>query len=284
MLQKLIDIAKGAGEIVMKHYGSRDLQVEWKEVESRGGFNRQDLVTIADKESDAYIRKKVLELPHVKVVTEECTQVPKDYSGLVVFGDPIDSTSSFKKGKDSFSIILGAAINGVPTFGVVYIPARETIYFAEKGQGAYLQFLKANNKPTIIRTCEVISRLETSCLVRDDDMGGKKKKFSEVIEGLTHRSIHEDGSAGIRICAVAQGSGDTYLHPSDTISQWDTAGPQVVLEEAGGKISNAFGEPLIYAPNNLQHSNGVLASNGVLHPDLVREVKELCARFNINKV
>lgn len=274
-LGKVIDIAKGAGEIVMKHYGP-DVATRYKEVVSPHGFNRMDPVTVADEEADAYIRERLAEeFPSEEILSEESPTVPSSYDGRFWCVDPIDGTRSFKTQQTGFAILIGLA-NGIqPELGVVYAPAKETMFYAERGKGAFRSVAGIESK---IEVSDWKS-IQDSRFVVTNEPGQKVKAYTHVVQEMVGWRV-TDGGAGLRMSKVAAGEGDTYIHESDTISKWDTCAAQCIIEEAGGKVSNVFGAPLNYKQEGASWKEGVAASNGTLHGALIEEAGRILEKHN----
>lgn len=130
--QSVIPLIKEAGSILLSYRQSS--------YETNTKNHAEDFVTTADKESDAYIRKELQKLfPGDTILSEENSYRPENYTGRVWMIDPLDGTKAFIGGSESFSIMIGLAVNGVPTLGVTYAPAVDKLYWAEKGSGAYLE-------------------------------------------------------------------------------------------------------------------------------------------------
>jgi len=87
------------------------------------------------------------------------------------------------------------------------------------------------------------------------------------------------GSVGIKVGLIIEQQCDLYVHLSPRTKQWDTCAPEIILHEAGGKITDLFGQPLVYNSPEVQNRNGVVASNGIAHDEIVAALQPLLAEF-----
>jgi 3'(2'), 5'-bisphosphate nucleotidase len=87
------------------------------------------------------------------------------------------------------------------------------------------------------------------------------------------------GSVGLKIGLIATQICDLYIHLSPRTKQWDSAAPEIILEESGGKLTDLFGEKIVYNTQDVFNYNGILATNGVSHADAVEKLKPLLAKF-----
>ncbi len=153
--------------------------------------------------------------------------------------DPLDGTKEFIKKTDEFTINIALIHDGIPIAGFIMVPCTGVFYYAIKGKGAYVldgtEPMKINtrmqgeNEPTII----VVSRSHP------DDLTLKE------IEKVHDRSLITAGSA-LKFLLIAEGKAHYYPRMV-SIMEWDTAAAQIILEEAGGRLVDAFDEkPLVY--------------------------------------
>lgn len=260
MLEKVTDIAKGAGEILIR-YKNGGFEVKQK------GTNPSDLVTSADYASDKYIRKRLEEeFTRDKVLSEETYSSVDDFSGKVWIVDPLDGTDLFSQRKAGFCVIIGLCKDGVPTLGVVYDPVNNDLYFAEKGKGAYVQ--KGDTKRELV-VSEIGSVSQARAIIKPSDEGARPyDRLPELIRVSEQLSGY---SAGMKIMRIASGEIEFYFDGAYRASKWDTCGSQTILEEAGGKITGLRG-PLDYCQQETRWPEPFLASNGVIHKPILDEI------------
>ena len=84
----------------------------------------------------------------------------------------------------------------------------------------------------------------------------------------------QSGSVGLKMGLLAEGLAHVYLHPGQKTNVWDTCGPEVILHEAGGVVTDINGEPLRYCDREVRNLRGVVASNGVMHDRVIEAIRE----------
>jgi len=253
MINDLISIAKEAGSIIKEGFNKK-LKVEFKS-------NDSDLVTNIDKASEKliadFIKKKY---PSHGIHAEEGGNI-KNGSEYIWVIDPLDGTVNFAHGLPIFSISIGLQKNGKTIAGVVYDVAMDVLYKAESGGGAFANDEKINVSAN--------PNLGLSLLVTGFPYNVHQNPHNalEKFVAFTRkaRGIRRLGSAAIDLCYVAKGVFDgfweVYLNP------WDFCAGALIVEEAGGIVTNFNGEPL---KNN---TTQILASNGKIHDDMVEILK-----------
>jgi myo-inositol-1(or 4)-monophosphatase len=252
MLQQVLHNAAEAGASQLRHYFNHpDLQSSYKP----GGVN--DLVTEADHAADAAIIQAIkATYPDHFILSEETGNVPTDseYKWII---DPIDGTINFARGIPICCVSIGLEKAGEVIMGAVYAPFLNEYFFAEKGKGAWL-----NNKPI-----QVSGQTEVmhACLVTGfpytyiNMPNGPLECFERFIRrGIPVRRL---GSAAIDLCWVAAGRFDGFYEHK--LNAWDSAAGWLLVEEAGGKVTNFEGER--YDP----YSPRIVATNGRIHNELL---------------
>src|SRR5438309_11913646 len=247
----MAEIAREAGALLMKYFEAR-VKIEYK--------GDVDLVTEADRKSEALILERIRsEWPDHNVMGEEGTRIESgsDYRWYV---DPLDGTTNFAHAFPVFCVSLGLEFKGKRIAGVVYDPTRNQLFAAEQGSGTYL-----NNRP--IRVSAVDNLAE--CLVATGFPSHKRHKnpnvfFYHQITLRTH-GVRRAGSAALDLCSVACGRYDAYWEFN--LNPWDTAAGVLLVQEAGGRVSDFSNGPFDIA------SKEVAASNNLLHPQLLAEMQ-----------
>lgn len=253
MIEDVIHISKEASEIIREGFG-KNFQIEFKT-----GDN--NLVTEIDKNSEKliidFVQKKY---PKHSILAEERGELIKDSEYLWVI-DPLDGTTNFAHGLPIFSVSIGIQKNGDTICGVVYDVMQNIVYSTEKGSGAF-----ANGKEIVVSDC---SSLSQSLLVTgfpyniNENPEGAFEKFEKLTRAS--RGMRRLGSAAIDFCYVARGAFDgfweVYLNP------WDICAGKLLVEEAGGLVTDFEGNSI-----NI-NSNKILASNGAIHQALIEQLK-----------
>lgn len=257
MNNELIKIAEGAGQILMKYF-KHDFEIQTK-------GDKFDLVTTADIESDQYIRTELKKLfPDDLILSEESLEIPADFYGDVWMVDPLDGTKGFVNKNPSFAVMIGLCRAGIPILGIVYIPAKDKLYYAEKGKGA---FLREGNDIKKILVSE-ISMMDKATLISYNRYG-EKRVSDQMIDNMPVLKRIPESSAGVKLCLVAEGKAEVHVHTNSRGSKWDTCAPQIILEEAGGKITNHKGEHLNYLQKEISWKNGFVGTNNLLHKNVI---------------
>lgn len=88
------------------------------------------------------------------------------------------------------------------------------------------------------------------------------------------------GSVGLKVGLLADQQADLYIHPNSKTKEWDTAAPQIILEEAGGKMTDCWGRPLKYNKQNVYNAQGYVASNGQRHDEIVEKITPFLSQMD----
>lgn len=241
MAKAVAEIARKAGAAIMKIYGEEDFQVELKADESP--------LTIADKAANDIICEGLMELtPNVPIISEENKAIPyeerRNY-GINWLVDPLDGTKEFIKRNGEFTVNIALIQGGKPILGVVYAPYLEEMYWAVKGEGAWME--KGGH----------IEQLQAAKFTMQDQGLKVVCSRSHLNEGtqafIDQLKDPEKVSQGSSLKFLVLAKGEAHLYPRlAPTMEWDTGAAQIVLEEAGGKvISEATKEPVTYNKENL---------------------------------
>jgi 3'(2'), 5'-bisphosphate nucleotidase len=229
-------------------------------------------VTQADREADALIVARLRKaFPGDGVLSEEA---PDDGSrrerARVWMIDPIDGTKDFIRGEAGFATMVGLLDGDHPALGVVYQPDGDRLYWAARGQGAFMQV--GSDAPVRLHVSEVRDlhkiRMVASKSHRDETIDHVRAAL-----GVTDEM--NVGSVGLKLGLIARAERDLYVNPSGHSKLWDTCGPEAILVEAGGRLTDARGAPLAYRSDELGNLRGLIASNSVLHGDVVERLRPL---------
>jgi 3'(2'), 5'-bisphosphate nucleotidase len=250
--------AAEAAAVVMRIYAT-PFGVEYKA--------KDDPVTAADREANALLCDRLEKaFPGVPVVAEESE--PSTYAGFaaadaVWFVDPLDGTREFVAHNGEFTVMVGLAERGRPTLAVIVAPAWGRSVLGVVGEGAWELGAGGARSPVRVSTCAsladaslVVSRSRTSAtMVR-------------AVETLKPRASSPYGSSGLKGMLVALGEHDVYLQTGRAGMLWDACATDALVRAAGGRCTDAEGQPFDYAVDDIVNRKGLVASNGLLH-DLV---------------
>ena len=224
-------------------------------ISNKEGIN--NLVTEVDHASEQVIIATIKEsFPDHQILSEECGELYQDsqYKWII---DPIDGTVNFANRIPICCVSIGLEHNGKMILGGIYNPFMNELFIGERGQGATL-----NDKQ--IRVSER-KEVASACLVTGfpytflDEPNGPLEVFDRFIrKGVPVRRL---GSAAIDLAWVACGRFDGFFE--HRLQAWDSAAGFLLVEEAGGKVTNMNGEA--YSP----YKPGIIASNGVIHDELI---------------
>ena len=108
--------------------------------------------------------------------------------------------------------------------------------------------------------------------------------MNKVVERFGFREEVQRGSVGIKVGLIIEKQCDVYIHLSPRTKQWDTCAPEVILTEAGGRMTDLFGYPLNYNVPDVQNRNGLVASNGASHEQIIETLAPLLKEFGRRRV
>jgi myo-inositol-1(or 4)-monophosphatase len=252
---EMAEIAREAGALLVPYF-EQHIEFEYK--------GDVDLVTEADRKSEKLILERIrTRWPDHDVIGEEGTRIEAggEYKWYV---DPLDGTTNFAHGFPVFCVSLAIQRKGKLVAAVVYDPTRDELFAAELGQGAYL-----NGEE--IRVSAVNTLAES--LVATGFPSQKRHKnpnihFYHQITLRTH-GVRRAGSAALDLCCVAAGRFDGFWEFN--LNPWDTAAGVLIVEEAGGRVTKFDGSEFEL------NSKETLATNGILHQQLLKEFQEILA-------
>ena len=258
-LDSVMDAIIEAGEKIREIYDT-DFKVNKKDDNSP--------ITKADLESNKILRF-ALEKTEITILSEEDVD---DKSRLdsekVWIIDPLDGTQDFVNRTGEFTILVGLVENHIPVMGLVYLPTKRILYFAEKGIGAFCYDLNKWEKISVRKVEDVGDCL---ALVSRHHLSGKESQI------LDHLGITNTATIGstLKVMEISSGRGDVYLTTTNKMHQWDTCASWCVISEAGGKMTDMSGNELVYNTDSVNHENGLLVTNGFIHKMVVSRISEL---------
>jgi 3'(2'), 5'-bisphosphate nucleotidase len=242
LIPSVIRIAEAAGEVIMEVYEQADFGVEEKEDFSP--------VTKADTASNDLICKLLQELaPNIPIISEE--GFLPDFSERKTYAsywllDPLDGTKEFINRNGEFTVNIALMENNQPVLGISHLPVLKETYWGAKGEGAWCI------KNGIARRLKADTfTMEQSGLAIAVTRSHFNQATSDYIGGFAFPRLIAKGSS-LKVIMVA--AGEAHLHPRfGTTMEWDTAAPQIILQEAGGKIVQHDGSPLEYNKEDLRN-------------------------------
>lgn len=243
----LLDALERAGRIIKANFGKP------QKISKKGVFN---LVTEIDKVSEKAVIGLILKrFPGHAILAEESPAVKGSGGRWII--DPIDGTTNFAHGFPIVSVSIGFEQEGRLRMGGVFDPFRKELFFAERGKGATLNGKRIHvSKIKTLADSLVATGFPYDRLKNPEDYLGMLRAFLPRIQG-----IRRGGSAAIDLCYVACGRFDGYYEMK--LSPWDKAAGMIIVEEAGGTLTDFSGDPLTLT--GIQN----LVTNGRVHKEML---------------
>ncbi len=251
-LEVAVEAAREAGEILVAEH-SRPQTISYK--------GDVDIVTETDKKSEAAIVSRLrTHFPKHAIVAEEggggtADQNAAKSSRYCWYVDPLDGTTNFAHGYPCFAVSIGLAEEGRPVAGVVFNPVSDEMFTAARGEGAYLNGKRIHVSP--------IEKLAYSLVATGFPTHQRKRSANiNYYWEFTLRShgVRRDGSAALDLCSVACGRFEAFWEFN--LHSWDTAAGVLLVEEAGGRVTDMSGAP--YELGGPQ----MLATNRRIHAEM----------------
>lgn len=254
------DLLLNAGEILKVGFGSAST-IGTKQDQS-------NVVTESDFKSEEFIRKAIAEsYPSHNILGEEQGYEDKksDYSWVI---DPLDGTSNFAAHITWFGILIALLKQNTPILSGAYLPMSNELYYANIGGGAFKNGQKINV------SSEKDLRNLLCCYSLDYSSDSQKTEAEvQIIKRLVQQSRNlRSTNCLIDFCFVADGKLGATINQSMKI--WDIAAPQLILEEAGAKVSDIHGNQIVYMPSDqsLTENYTAIAANPEVHEKILKIV------------
>lgn len=238
----------------------------------KDGFKTQsksdnDLVTEADHAVDKFLIETIHQhFPEHSIITEESGLVQPKVQGNSDFKwiiDPIDGTNNFAHGLPYYAVSIAVIRKGKPIIGVIDIPMLGETVWAQEGQGAFI----GTRQIHVSQTAELKNSLLTTGFPYNRD----SKEYTHSLEIFPRfqkeaRGVRRTGSAAVDLAYLAMGRFDGMWEYG--LKSWDIAAGKIILEEAGGMMTNMDGSKLNPKEENM------VASNGLLHQAILDKCKK----------
>lgn len=251
LLNVMVQAARKAGRGLARDYG----EVENLQVSLKGPG---DFVSAADKRSEQILYEELSRArPGYGFLMEERGVVAGEDAEHRWIVDPLDGTTNFLHGIPAFSISIALERNGVPVAGVVFNPALDELYTAERGSGAFVND----------RRLRVSARRDMpDCVIGTGiphlGRGNHPHYLAELRQVMANcAGIRRIGSAALDLCYVAAGKFDGFWE--DGLNPWDTSAGWLMVKEAGGFVTDKTGKDKIH------ESRTIVAGNEAIHAQLL---------------
>ena len=266
LLAELTRLVEGASHIVLEVYATPFL------VEEKAP---RDLVTLADKRANAFLVEGLARaFPGVPIVAEESPA--GDFEGFhrapaCFFVDPLDGTSEFVERNGEFVVMIGLTEGGRPTAGVVMAPVTGHVFRASVGD-------ETKRRATIAEMVSNDGGTQPLVLTARTELAGSRfvashRRRTPALEAFLHgvpdAIIQPLGSAGLKAVAVATGRADAFVHLGIAGKLWDACATEALVTAAGGVVTDATGNRLVYDTPDLVLASGVVMANATLQPAII---------------
>jgi 3'(2'), 5'-bisphosphate nucleotidase len=269
------EFARAAGAAILDLY-DRPIKIEQKTYD-----NDLEPVTQADRVANEMIVSGLKrEFPDDGILAEESIDTKRRLEkSRVWMVDPLDGTNGFIDGNGDFAVQIGLTEAGQCVLGVVYQPLSGVLYRAVRGEGTWVERPQFPAKQAHVSATKSLTNMRLAA-----SRSHRSPRMNKVVESLGFREEVRRGSVGIKVGLIVERQCDVYIHLSPRTKQWDTCAPQVILTEAGGRLSDLFGRPLNYNVPEVQNVNGLVASNGVAHDQIIDTLAPLLNEFGRKRV
>ena len=256
VLNVMIKAARRAGRGLKRDLG----EIEHLQVSVKGPRN---FVTAADRRAEAILREELAKArPDYGFLGEEGGAhegADKAHRWIV---DPLDGTTNFLHGIPHFAVSIALERNGTIVAGLVYNPANDEMFVAERGKGAFL-----DDKRIRVAARERLADAVVACGLPHYGRGDLALARNEIAAAQQHfAGLRRYGAAALDLAWVAAGRLDAYWERD--LSPWDVAAGSLLVREAGGYVSDLDGGDAILRKGN------VVAGNETMHRALLRLLKE----------
>lgn len=232
-------------------------------IHKRGKIEKKtelSLVTETDKKAEKIILRTIQgAFPNHAILTEESPPMGKSTSRWII--DPLDGTTNFAHTFPVACVSIAYEEHGELIMGGVFDPFRDELYFAERGKGAF----RNRRKIHVSRTPWL-----SECLLATGFPYDRRERMNEYITLFRSflmkvQDLRRAGAAALDLCYVASGRFDGYWEAN--LQPWDKAAGMLIVQEAGGRVSNFKGKPLTV--DDYQN----VASNGFIHKEMLEVIK-----------
>jgi len=225
-------------------------------------------ITEADLKSNEVI-KSILAKTNHKILSEEDRDDQRRLSEKIIWiVDPLDGTSDFIDKTGEFTVMIALIKNKKPIIGVIGWPTEKIIFAAQKGSGAF-KFSKG--KWSEISVTKVSELSKCKVVGSRHHLSEKEKIF---IKKLGIKDFTSIGSS-LKVGKISSGEAEAYITTTDKMKEWDSAASYCLVFEAGGKMTDMSGNDITYNNKIVNHANGILVTNGLIHDKILSEFKKL---------
>lgn len=253
-LAAALDAAARAARVILEHYRERSAIADAP----------ASITTATDRASQETILEALAQqFPNDGFRAEEATPTLQRLASTgrrMWIIDPIDGTRGFARKNDEFSVMIALVEEGAVLVGIVSEPAKERVTYAARGCGCWRCDGGAEAKQMHVSANADPNRLTLTQSHTKPDRGP-----TAAVRKLNPQSVVETYSAGIKLAQVARGEADVYACEYDAMNDWDIAAGEILVTEAGGRVTTNDGRPLYFGRPDPLQTGGLLATNGIVH-------------------
>ena len=271
---------------IMLHYSNLLKTNNNKEAILQNNIN-DDPVTIADLRVNELIIQRINEKYNEvswEILSEENAKLKsfklEKRSNWLWVLDPLDGTKDFIYGTNNYAMHLGLNYKQKPILGTILIPEREELWIAY-GNDVWCEKRNGSKKKAFIQKNKIL---------KDMTLVTSKNHRNEILENLIQKIGFRKkiimGSIGCKFASIVRGESDIYITCStpggSSPKDWDFAGPEAILNAAGGAITNIYNQNLSYGNPNFEQSGILIATNDInKHKNLCLEIRRIIDEYNI---
>jgi myo-inositol-1(or 4)-monophosphatase len=254
MKETIIGISKEAGKTLLQHFGGEKAS-KIHERKSRYDYSTEVDKMVEDKIIEKFQEKGI----KGTVIAEEGGKFELTDDDYTIYVDPLDGTINYSMGIPIFCTSIGVKKGKEMEMGVIYYPIRDELYFAQKGKGAYL-----NGKKIHLTKEEKLGE----SIIEVGWSSGQRKQRDDLLKRLEDvLSLRMMWSAALGVAFVGCGRFDGLVHTS-AHHPWDIAAGSIIIEEAGGKITDFEGKRWD------EESKTLIVANRTLHKKILRLLED----------
>lgn len=262
--QIAIDAAIDAGKKIMEIYDT-NFSITLK--------NDNEPLTEADIKSNKIIQDKISVFGYPILSEESLDDKNRLKHSKIWIIDPLDGTSDFVNKTGEFTIMISLVENNKPVLGVINCPSIGVLYLSQKDNGTF-KFSNGVWTQVLVSKTSEISKCHA--VGSRFHLSNKEKNF---LQQLQITKFTSKGSS-LKVTEISSGLADLYFTTTSKIKQWDTCASYCIITEAGGTMTDMFGNDLKYNIEKLNHENGLLVTNGLIHKKIVENYDKFLKEGN----
>ena len=225
-------------------------------------------ITEADLKSNEVIKRILSKTDHQILSEEDKDDQSRLLQDKIWIVDPLDGTSDFIDKTGEFTVMIALVKNKKPILGVIGWPTEKTIFAAQEGKGA---FRFSENKWRKISVTKISELPKCRAVGSRHHLSDKEKMF---IEKLGIKNFTSIGSS-LKVGKISSGEAEAYITTTNKMKEWDSAASYCIISEAGGKMTDMLGNDITYNNKIVNHQNGILVTNGLIHNNILEEFRKL---------